>query len=391
MSLFRREFLKFLAGSPLLLWEKDERLIEAPAEALSVLEFEPVAKKVLPPAHWGYLTTGVDDDLTLRANREAFTKIQIRARRLVDVSKVDLSIDLFGSRWETPIVLAPVGSLMAFHPEGEVAAARGAKAKGHLQILSTMTTASVEDVTAARGAPIWYQLYPTAKWAVTEGLVRRAEAAGCPALVLTVDLPVISHRQTASELARLDERDCSACHEQGASTYFRIGRKPMFDGLDTSGLRDLDSPALTWDFIDRLRSSTRMKILVKGIVTREDAKLAVERGVDGIIVSNHGGRADESVRSTIETLPEIVDVAGGRVPIIIDSGFRRGTDIFKGLALGATAVAVGRPYVWGLAAFGQAGVEAVLDILRKELALAMRLAGVTSIAGITRDYVNPKF
>lgn len=391
MSLFRRDFLKFLAGSPLLLWQKDERLIEAPAEALSVLEFEPVAKKVLPPAHWGYLTTGVDDDLTLRANREAFTKIQIRARRLVDVSNVDLSIDLFGTRWETPIVLAPVGSLMAFHPEGEVAAARGAKAKGHLQILSTMTTASVEEVTAARGAPIWYQLYPTAKWAVTEGLVRRAEAAGCPALVLTVDLPVISHRQTASALARLDERDCSACHEQGAATYFRIGRKPMFDGLDTSGLRDLDSPALTWDFIDRLRSLTRMKILVKGIVTREDAKLAVERGVDGIIVSNHGGRADESVRSTIETLPEIVDAAGGRVPIIIDSGFRRGTDIFKGLALGATAVAVGRPYVWGLAAFGQAGVEAVLDILRKELALAMRLAGVTSIAGITRDYVNPKF
>jgi isopentenyl diphosphate isomerase/L-lactate dehydrogenase-like FMN-dependent dehydrogenase len=391
VSLFRREFLRFLAGSPLLLWQKDERLIEAPAEALSVLEFEPVAKKVLPPAHWGYLTTGVDDDLTLRANREAFTKIQIRARRLVDVSNVDLSVELFGTRWETPIVLAPVGSLMAFHPEGEVAAARAAKAKGHLQILSTMTTASVEDVTAARGAPIWYQLYPTAKWAVTEGLVRRAEAAGCPALVLTVDLPVISYRQTAAALARLDERDCSACHETGASTYFRVGRKPMFDGLDTSGLRDVDSPALTWDFIDRLRSLTRMKILVKGIVTREDAKLAVERGVDGIIVSNHGGRADESIRSTIETLPEIVDVAGGRVPVLIDSGFRRGTDIFKGLALGATAVAVGRPYVWGLAAFGQAGVEAALDILRKELALAMRLAGVTSIAGITRDYVNPKF
>jgi isopentenyl diphosphate isomerase/L-lactate dehydrogenase-like FMN-dependent dehydrogenase len=391
VSLFRREFLRFLAGSPLLLWEKDERLIEAPAEALSVLEFEPVAKKVLPPAHYGYLASGVDDDLTLRANREAFTKIQIRGRRLVDVSKVDLSIELFGTKWDTPIVLAPVGSQMAFHPEGEVAVARGAKAKGHLQILSTMTTASVEEVTAARGAPIWYQLYPTTKWAVTEGLVRRAEAAGCPALVLTVDLPVISYRQTAAALARLDERDCSACHETGASTYFRIGRKPMFDGLDTSGLRDLDSPALTWDFIDRLRSLTRMRILVKGIVTREDAKLAVERGVDGIIVSNHGGRADESVRSTIETLPEVVDVAGGRIPILIDSGFRRGTDIFKGLALGATAVAVGRPYVWGLAAFGQAGVEAVLDILRKELALAMRLAGVTSIAGITRDYVNPKF
>jgi len=385
--LFRREFLRFLAGSPLLFWENEERLIASPAEALSVLEFEPVAKKLLPPAHYGYLASGVDDDLTLRANREAFTKIQIRPRRLVDVSKVDLSIELFGTRWETPIVLAPVGSQMAFHPEGEVAVAKAANAKGHLQILSTMTTASVEDVTAARGAPVWYQLYATAKWAVTEALVRRAEAAGCPVLVLTVDLPVISHRETASELARLDERDCTACHEQGASTYFRVGRKPMFDGVDTSGLRDLDSPALTWDFISRLRGVTSMKILLKGIVTREDAKLAVERGADGIIVSNHGGRAEESARGTIESLPEVVEAVGGRIPALIDSGFRRGTDIFKALALGADAVAIGRPYLWGLAAFGQAGVEAVLDILRRELALAMRLAGVTSIEGITRDYV----
>ncbi len=389
MSFYRREFLRFLAGSPLFLWENEERLIASPAEALSVLEFEPVAKKTLPPAHFGYLASGVDDDLTLRANREAFGRIQIRPRRLVDVSSVDLSIELFGTHWETPIVLAPVGSQMAFHPDGEVAVARAAKAKRHLQILSTMTTASVEEVTAARGAPIWYQLYPTAKWSVTEALVRRAEAAGCPALVLTVDLPVISHRETASELARLDERDCAACHELGASTYFRVDRKPMFDGLDTSGLRDLDAPAVTWDFISRLRTVTRMKILLKGIVTREDAKLAVERGADGIIVSNHGGRAEESARGTIESLPEVVEAVSGRIPVLIDSGFRRGTDIFKALALGADAVAVGRPYLWGLAAFGQAGVEAVLDILRKELALAMRLAGVTSIAGITRDFVIP--
>jgi isopentenyl diphosphate isomerase/L-lactate dehydrogenase-like FMN-dependent dehydrogenase len=163
----------------------------------------------------------------------------------------------------------------------------------------------------------------------------------------------------------------------------------MFDGVDTAGLVDLDAPALTWDFIDRLRSFTRMKILLKGIVTREDAKLALERGVDGIIVSNHGGRAEESARGTIESLPEVVEQVNGKIPVLVDSGFRRGTDIFKALALGADAIAVGRPYLWGLAAFGQPGVEAVLDILRKELALAMRLAGVTSIAGITRDYVIP--
>ncbi|HJS74658.1 MAG TPA: alpha-hydroxy acid oxidase, partial [Vicinamibacteria bacterium] len=376
MSVYRREFLKFLAGSPLVLLENEEPLIAKPGEALSVFEFEPLAKKALPPAHYGYLASGVDDDLTLRANREAFGRIPIRPRRLVDVSKVDLAIDLFGTRWETPIVLAPVGSQMAFHPDGEIAVARAAKAKGHLQILSTMTTASVEDVTAARGAPVWYQLYPTAKWAVTEALVRRADAAGCPVLVLTVDLPVISNRETASELARLDDRDCAACHELSASTYFRVDRKPMFDGLDTSGLRDLDAPAVTWDFIARLRRVTDMKILLKGIVTREDAKLAVEGGLDGIIVSNHGGRAEESARGTIESLPEVIEAVSGRIPVLVDSGFRRGTDIFKALALGADAVAVGRPYLWGLAAFGQAGVEAVLDILRKELALAMRLAGV---------------
>ncbi len=361
-------------------------LISSPAEALSVFEFEPLAKKILPPAHYGYLASGVDDDLTLRANREAFTKVQIRPRRLVDVSRVDLSTEILGTRWETPIVLAPVGSQRAFHAEGEVAVARAAKARGHLQILSTMTTASVEDVTKAREAPIWYQLYPTAEWSVTEALVHRAEAAGCPVVVLTVDLPVISNRETAAKLARLDERECNVCHGEG-STYFRVARKPMFDGLDVSGLTDLSAPALTWDIISRLKRVTRMKVFLKGIVTREDATLAVENGADGVIVSNHGGRAEESARGTLESLPEVVEAVSGRIPVLVDSGFRRGTDLFKALALGADAICIGRPYLWGLAAFGQPGVEAVLEILRKELALAMRLAGVTSIRGITRDFV----
>jgi isopentenyl diphosphate isomerase/L-lactate dehydrogenase-like FMN-dependent dehydrogenase len=389
--LSRREFLKFAAGSPLLLWAPGQletalEELSSPDQALSVFDFEPLAKKLLPPAHWGYLASGVDDDLTLKRNREAFSTVQIRPRRLVDVSKVDLSTEIVGTRFPTPIVLAPVGSQKAFHADGEVAVARAAKAKGHLQILSTMTTSSVEEVTAARGAPVWYQLYATAKWSVTEALVRRAEAAGCPVVVLTVDLPVISNRETAARLARLDSRDCGVCHEQGA-TYFRIGRKPMFDGVDTSGLVDLDSPALTWDVISRLKRITTMKVFIKGIVTHEDGKLAVESGADGIIVSNHGGRAEESSRGTIESLPEVVSAVAGRIPVLVDSGFRRGTDIFKGLALGADAVCIGRPYLWGLASFGQPGVEAVLDILRKELALAMRLAGVTTIAGIGQSSV----
>jgi len=364
-----------------------EKAIRSPEDAFSVFDFERVARESLPPAHWGYLATGVDGDVTLRANRAGFAKFPIRSRRLVNVKDVDTSVELFGKRWETPIVLQPVGSQRAFHPDGELAVARAAKSRDHLQILSTMTTVSVEDVTEARGAPIWYQLYPTASWDVTKGLLSRAERAGCPAVVLTVDLPVISHRETAERLARMDSRDCSVCHEDGP-IYFRLGRKPMFDGLDVKSLTDLDASSLTWSFIDRLKDATDMKVLIKGIVTREDAALAVEHGADGLIVSNHGGRADESGLATIESLPEVVDAISGRIPVLVDSGFRRGTDIFKALALGANAVGVGRPYIWGLASFGQEGVEMVLTILRRELELAMRLAGATSIERLDRAFVR---
>ena len=269
----RRELLRFLAGSPLLMGLPQlpgEKIITSPEEAFSVFDFERVARDVLPPAHWGYLATGVDGDRTLHANREGFNKFGIRARRLVDVREVDTSVEILGTRWDTPIVLAPVGSQKAFHAEGEVAVARAAKSRGHLQILSTMTTTSVEEVNAARGTPVWYQLYPTASWDVTQGLLMRAERAGCPAVVLTVDLPVISYRETAQRLGRMDSRDCSACHEEGP-IYFRLGRKPMFDDVDVRGLSDLDAPSLTWSFIERLKDHTDMKVLIKGIVAREDA------------------------------------------------------------------------------------------------------------------------
>jgi len=385
----RRELLKFLAGSPLLVGQRlpDAQAITSPEAAINVFDFERVARETLPPAHWGYLATGVDDDRTLVANREGFQKFPLRARRLVNVKDVDTSTSVFGSRWETPIALCPVGSQRAFHPDGEIAVARAAKTRGHTQILSTMTTASVEEVTEARGEPVWYQLYTTASWDVAKRMVTRAEKSGCPALVLTVDLPVISNRETARRFAAVDERDCSVCHEEGP-TYFRVERKPMFDGADLSGLSDLDQPSLTWDFIKRLKDHTDMKVLVKGIVTGEDAALALESGVDGLIVSNHGGRAEESSLSTIEVLPEIITAVSGRAPVIVDSGFRRGTDIFKALALGASAVGVGRPYIWGLSSFGQEGVEMVLTILRRELELAMRLAGVTSIPDIAPSFVR---
>jgi 4-hydroxymandelate oxidase len=363
-------------------------LIKSAEQALDVMEFEAVARKVLPPAHFAYLATGVDDDATVGINHEAYSHLEIRSRRLIDVSKIDTSVRLLGKTWETPIFLCPVSAMKAFHPEGEVAAAKAARSKHHLQILSTVASSSVEEVTAARGEPVWQQLYPTHDWNVTRAIIKRAEAAGSPALVFTIDLHEDSNRETIARARRVDDRDCSACHESGFTGYGRT--KPMFDALDLSKATGLYPSNLTWDFVKRLKDATRMKLLLKGIVTREDAQLAVEHGVDGIVVSNHGGRAEESLRPTIECLPEVVAAVRGKIPVLIDGGIRRGTDVFKALALGATAVGIGRPYGWGLAAFGQPGVEAVLAIMRRELETIMRQAGTPSVASITKTFVTAR-
>jgi isopentenyl diphosphate isomerase/L-lactate dehydrogenase-like FMN-dependent dehydrogenase len=388
----RRRFLRYLAGSPLLALSHRPQgpqgsPLADPAEALNVFDFHEAAKAVLPKAHYGYLATGVDDDRTLHANSEAFQRYQLRMRRLVDVKTVDTSIELMGTRWQTPIFLCPAGSQRAFHPEGEIAVAKAARAKGHLQILSTTTTSSVEEVAEARGAPIWYQLYPTEDWTITRNLLKRAEGAGCPVVALTVDLYGGSNRETVERFRKLDDRDCSVCHEPGGGYTGYIRGKPMFQGLDLSGAKSNSPADLSWDFVDRLKDATTMKLFLKGIVTGDDTALAIEHGVDGIVVSNHGGRAEESGRATIECLPEVAAAAGGRIPILIDGGFRRGTDVFKALALGADAVGIGRPYLWGLAAFGQRGVEEVLAILRRELEMVMRQAGTTTTGRIGREHV----
>src|SRR5581483_1548653 len=347
-----------------------------------------------PIAHWGYLATGTDDDATIKANRDGFTHYSIRVRRLVDVSTIDTSVNLLGVHWTSPIVLNPVGSQKAFHPDGEIAVARAARAKKHLQVLSTVTTSSVEDVIAARGEPVWFQLYHRQDWNQTKQMVKRAEAAGCPAVVFTVDLIGGSNRETLVRAGRRDTRKCEACHLGGNPTPGRTGRvedmdnrrRPMLAEL-TPGTAVPEVGTPTWEFVKRLRDATTMKVLLKGIVTREDAELAMQNGVSGLFVSNHGGRAEDSLRPTIDCVSEVVAGVAGRAPVIVDGGFRRGTDIFKALALGATAIGIGRPYIWGLAAFGQEGVETVLEILRAELQLVMRQAGTTSIPKITRAYV----
>ena len=391
----RRRVLQFLLASPLFALSRRvlgddafDAVIDSPERALNVLDFEEAARKALPPAHFGYLATGTDDDSVVRRNREGFERYEIRARRLVDVRNVDTSISLLGRKWPTPIALAPVGSQRAFYAEGEVASARAARAKGALQILSTVTTSSVESVNEARGEPVWYQLYTSDDAAVADGIVKRADRAGCPVLVLTVDLQAGTNRETQERAARHDTRNCAACHGDSFADYVR--RKPMFDGLDLSHASRLEMPGMTWDFVKRVRDLTSMKIVLKGVVTREDAELALQHGLDGIVISNHGGRAESSGRSSIECLPEVVAAVQGRIPVLVDGGFRRGTDVFKALALGASAVCIGRPYIWGLAAFGQKGVETVLEILARELSMTMAQAGATTVAQVTRTHVGDR-
>jgi 4-hydroxymandelate oxidase len=362
--------------------------ITTPEGALDVFDFERIARTKLPAAHFGYLATGVDGDATLHANEAGFAYYSLRVRRMVDTRAVNTSISLFGRSWPTPVFIDPVGSQRAFHPEGELATARAARAKGQLQVLSTVSSTGVEDVGAARGEPVWFQLYPTDQWHVTQALVRRAEAAGCPVLVLTVDLQGGSNRLTLARSIPRDSRDCMACHNTSRTRLSGfIAGKPMFSGLDISSVTDLTPPDMSWDYLKRLRDIWPRKLVVKGLVTREDAELAIGHGVDGLIVSNHGGRAEDSGRPAIDSLAEVAPAVRRRVPVLVDGGFRRGSDIFKALALGADAVGIGRPYIWGLASFGQAGVERVLDILGNELTIAMRQAGTRSIAEINGAYV----
>jgi isopentenyl diphosphate isomerase/L-lactate dehydrogenase-like FMN-dependent dehydrogenase len=231
---------------------------------------------------------------------------------------------------------------------------------------------------------VWFQLYAATEWSLTRSMIQRAEAAGCPVLVFTVDQISGTNRETLRRFERQDPRQCSLCHDR-TSTQTINRRRPMFDGMDLTGVRL--QPPLSWDYVKRLKDTTKMKLVIKGIVTSEDAELAVANGADAVVCSNHGGRADETFRSSIESLPEVVSGAAGKIPVLVDSGFRRGTDIFMALALGAAGICIGRPYLWGLGAFGQEGVEAVLEILTRELRLAMRYAGTPTISNITRVHV----
>jgi 4-hydroxymandelate oxidase len=395
LTYHRRAFLRFVAGSPYVAALGGVRafaqkapeiadVISNPKEALNVMDFEEAARRKVMPGHWAYMVSGVDDDETIRANREGYKHVQLRPRRLHDATKVDTRTTLFGVTYNSPIFTCPTGGEKFFNTDGELAVARATKARGTMQMLSTSTSTGVEDVNAAHGQPVWYQLYAPSQWAACEKIVRRVEAAGCPVIALTVDNTTGRNSETYLRTRPKDLKQCLTCHESGAGPSIKERR--MYDGIDMTGVSG-QNPAMTWEFVDQLRKATKLKLFIKGIDTREDARLAVEHGLDGILVSNHGGRSTETGRATIEALPEVVAAAGNRIPVFVDGGVRRGTDVFKALALGAKAVGIGRPFLWGLGAFGQPGVDRVLEILQAELKLSMGNCGTQNVAAIDRSYV----
>jgi 4-hydroxymandelate oxidase len=398
----RRQFIKFLAASPYVaalggvaaFFEKSglaqtaqqtADVIKSPAEAFDVFDFEEAAHRKVQQAHWAYMASGVDDDATLRANREGFKHVELRPRRLHDATKVDMHVDYFAKTYNSPIFFCPTGGEKSFFPEGELAVARSAKAHGTLQILSTATSTPVEEVIKERGEPVWQQLYAPTSWDVCVKILQRVEAAGCPVVLLTVDNTTGRNSETYLRTRGKDLHVCLNCHETAEGPT--VKERPMYDGIDMTGVRTTN-PSMDWDYLDRLRNIWKRKLFIKGIDTREDARLCVQHGLDGILVSNHGGRSTETSRATIEALPEVVAEVNGRIPVFVDGGFRRGTDVFKALALGAKAVGIGRPFLWGLGAFGQAGVDRVIEIMQGELKLVMGNCGTRTVADITRDHVE---
>ena len=340
---------------------------------VNVLEFEPLARQRLPREVWEYISQGAADELTLRRNREAFDAIRLRPRVLVDVSRIDTRLELFGQKLDFPILLAPVAGQGRMHTRAEPEAARGATAAGATFVISTFASSRVDEIARAARGRAWFQLYVQRDRGVTKDMVQRAEAAGCTALCITVDGPVIPMRDREK----------------------RLGIRPPYSGASRGGrvsplYADAIDSTVTWETVAWIRSFAKTPVLIKGITAPDDARRAAADGLAGVIVSNHGGRNLDTMPATIEALPAVVEAAGDRTAVLLDGGVRRGTDVLKAIALGARAVLIGRPYIWGLVVDGAAGVQRVVDILRDELETAMGLCGATSLDKISRQLLWPE-
>jgi 4-hydroxymandelate oxidase len=335
--------------------------------AFSLHDFEEIARQRMPSMVYEFVASGAADEKTLQWNREAYDRIRLRPRVLQDVASVDLSLTLLGLHLPSPILLAPVAYQRLMHPEGELETARGAGAAGATWVVSTSTNTSIEEIASVATAPLWFQLYMQSDREFTRELVARVEAAGCRALVLTVDTPTLGARN------------------RQAKAGFSLP-----DGMPTPHLFNVNiaAPArvvVTWRDVEWLRSIARVPVLLKGILDPLDAERAIATGAGGVIVSNHGARNLDTLPATIDALPAIAQRVAGRVPLLVDGGIRRGTDIVKALALGATAVLIGRPYCYGLSVGGAAGVTRVVQLLEQELAMAMMLLGRGRVGAIMSD------
>lgn len=343
-------------------------------EPINLFEYEMLAKERMNPVYWDFYAGGSDDEVTMQANQADFARIRLRPRMLVDVTRCVTSTSVLGLPVQMPILVAPTSLHCMAHPEGECATAQGAGMAGTLMIASTDSTRPLEEIAQAANGPLWFQLYIYHSLEVAAGLVRRAEAAGYRAIVLTVDLPVMGNRERSKR------------HKMPMPPPPLV--EANFVGVEEEEDGQEERVPVTWETVDWLRSITSLPILIKGILTAEDARLSLEHGVSGIVVSNHGGRQLDGAVSSIEALPETVEAVAGRCEVYMDGGIRRGTDILKALALGARAVLVGRPVLWGLAVDGAGGVQQVLDLLHAELERAMKLAGCPTLASINRALVK---
>jgi 4-hydroxymandelate oxidase len=356
-------------------------------EPINLFELEALAREKLSGEAYDYYASGAHDEVTLRENRAAYDRLTLAYRVLVDVSRREMATTVLGQPVALPLLVAPTAFHRLATPEGELATVRAAGSVGTVMILSTLSNTAVEEVAAAATGPVWFQLYVYRDREATAGLVRRAEAAGCRALVLTVDAPVLGRR----------ERDVRNRFRLppglSVANMLPVGYGDLPAAATDSGLAayvgSLIDPSLSWKDVAWLRSLTDLPILIKGIVRADDALRAAEAGAAGVVVSNHGGRQLDTAPATIEVLPEIVNALKGHpVEVFVDGGVRRGTDVLKALALGARAVLVGRPVLWGLAAGGEAGAASALRLLASELDLAMALAGTPTVADITRDLIR---
>jgi 4-hydroxymandelate oxidase len=376
-----RSLAAWLAASPLaaaqLVPRSQHERIPGLSELTTTFDFEPIAQAKMLRTAFDFLSLGVDAEFTLRRNSQAFDWVTLVPRLGVKVPAVDLSTEIFGQKLSYPIFIAPTAGHIQFHPEGELETHRGATLAKTTYIVSSGSSFPIDKVAAAAEGPLWFQLYARETPEDSRERVENAMAAGCRAVAFTVDVQFFSHRE------RL-------LHDRNLAVPTSRQRQQAPPAPLIYGNRG-QNPYLDWKFFAAVKAYTKVPLLVKGILIAEDARLAIENGADGIVVSNHGGRYLDYAPSTIEVLPEIVDAVRGRVPVLLDSGVRRGTDVLKALALGAKVICCGRAPLWGLGAFGAPGVARVLDILKTELTLAMAQTGRPNLASLDRTAVATDF